>query len=97
MERGPLTRSLTINRGQKEPSKYPVIEGPIASGNSLIEAVTKMQMGHRNRSRLPQRPRSKTRNRSQMFRQSGNFVGTARSLMSDQLSAGNHAAGINRL
>ncbi|CAH8539204.1 unnamed protein product [Schistosoma intercalatum] len=74
MERGPPTGSGTINHTQKvESAKDPVIEGLIASVKSLTEAVTRMQMGHRNRSRSPQRPRSKSQNRSQMSRQSGQF------------------------
>ncbi|XP_018644587.1 hypothetical protein Smp_190300 [Schistosoma mansoni] len=68
MERGPPTGPGTINHTQKvESAKDPVIEGLIASVKSLTEAVTRMQMGHRNRS--PQRPRSK----SQMSRQPGQF------------------------
>ncbi|XP_018652198.1 putative solute carrier family 35 member C1 [Schistosoma mansoni] len=74
MERGPPTGPGTINHTQKvESAKDPVIEGLIASVKSLTEAVTRMQMGHRNRSRSPQRPRSKSQNRSQMSRQPGQF------------------------
>ncbi|CAH8432758.1 unnamed protein product [Schistosoma margrebowiei] len=74
MERGPPTGSGTINHTQKvESAKDPVIEGLIASVKSLTEAVTRMQMGHTNRSRSPQRSRSKSQNRSQMSRQSGQF------------------------
>ncbi|XP_018645959.1 hypothetical protein Smp_004530 [Schistosoma mansoni] len=74
MERGPPTGPGTINHTQKvESAKDPVIEELIASVKSLTEAVTRMQMGHRNRSRSPQRPRSKSQNRSQMSRQPGQF------------------------
>ncbi|XP_018646119.1 hypothetical protein Smp_072670 [Schistosoma mansoni] len=69
MERGPTTGSCTINHSQKELRKDPVIERLIESVKSLTEAVTRMQTGHRNRSRSPQRPRSK----SQMFQQFGRF------------------------
>ncbi|CAH8556240.1 unnamed protein product [Schistosoma mattheei] len=69
MERGPTTGSGTTNHTQKvESAKDPFIEGLIAV-LSLTEAVTEMQMGRRNRSRSPQRPRPK----SQMSRQSGQF------------------------
>ncbi|CAH8620913.1 unnamed protein product [Schistosoma margrebowiei] len=74
MERGPPTGSRAINHTQKvESAKDPVIEGLIASVKSLTEAVTRMQMGHTNSSRSPQRSRSKSQNRSQMSRQSGQF------------------------
>ncbi|XP_018652090.1 putative sodium/solute symporter [Schistosoma mansoni] len=74
MERGPPTGPGAINHTQKvESAKDPVIEGLIASVKGLTEAVTRMQMGHRNRSRSPQRPRSKSQNRSQMSRQPAQF------------------------
>ncbi|TNN09052.1 hypothetical protein EWB00_006525, partial [Schistosoma japonicum] len=74
MERGPPTASRTVHHTQKAESKIdPVIAQLIESVKSLTEAVSKMQTSDRNRCRSPQRPRSKSRNRSQGSRQSGQF------------------------
>ncbi|CAH8500667.1 unnamed protein product [Schistosoma curassoni] len=96
MERGPPTGSGTINHTHKvESANDPVIEGLIASVKSLTEAVTRMQMGHRNRSRChnDHDPNHKTGQKCPY--NLGSFVGTTGSLVSTQPSACNHAPGLN--
>ncbi|XP_018646469.1 hypothetical protein Smp_192230 [Schistosoma mansoni] len=65
MERCPPTGSCTIKHIQKEPTKDPVIKRLIVSVKPLTGAVARMQMGHRNIRRSPERPRFT----SQMYRQ----------------------------
>ncbi|KAK4472154.1 hypothetical protein MN116_000452, partial [Schistosoma mekongi] len=74
MERDPPTASSMIHYTRKEESANdPVIAQLIANVKSLTEAVNELQMGHKNRSRSPQRPRFVSRNRLQGSRQSGQF------------------------
>ncbi|KAK4467509.1 hypothetical protein MN116_000301 [Schistosoma mekongi] len=74
MERGPPTASSMIRHTEKEASANdPVISQLIASVKSLTESISKLQMGHKDRSMSPQRPRFVSQNRLQRSKQSGQF------------------------
>ncbi|TNN20934.1 family A2 unassigned peptidase (A02 family), partial [Schistosoma japonicum] len=74
MERGSRTASRMVHHTQKaESTNDPVIAQLIASVKSLTEAVSKLRTSDRKRGRSPPRPKSKSQNRSQGSRQSGQF------------------------